>query len=93
MDYYHIEGFDDWCMYARNKYGLKIDTWVETPCSRSRQSVSQNYKKLKFSFECIIFLIDHLYGEGKRQDEVQSNLPHSKASNLTLLCHMPHRHF
>ena len=32
MDYYHIEGFQDWCMYARNKYGLKIDTWVETPC-------------------------------------------------------------
>ena len=25
VDYYHIEGFQDWSKYARNKYGLEID--------------------------------------------------------------------
>ena len=33
VDYYHIEGFWDCSMYVRNKYGVKIYTWVETPCS------------------------------------------------------------
>ena len=33
VDYYHIEGFWDCSMYVRNKYGVKIHTWVETPCS------------------------------------------------------------
>ena len=32
VDYYHIEGFWDCSMYVRNKYGVKIHTWVETPC-------------------------------------------------------------
>ena len=34
VDYYHIEGFWDCSMYVRNKYGVKIYTWVETPCMR-----------------------------------------------------------
>ena len=33
VDYYHIEGFWDCSMYVRNKYGVKIHTWVETPCT------------------------------------------------------------
>ena len=32
VDYYHIEGFWNCSMYVRNKYGVKIHTWVETPC-------------------------------------------------------------
>ena len=33
MDYYHIKGIQDWSIYAKNSYGLEIDTWVETPCT------------------------------------------------------------
>ena len=32
VDYYHIKGFQDWCMYKENKWGLGCDPWVETPC-------------------------------------------------------------
>ena len=38
VDYYHIEGFWDCSMYVRNKYGVKIHTWVETPCRYLPQS-------------------------------------------------------
>ena len=29
---YHIEGFQDWCMYSRNNHMLEIATWDEKPC-------------------------------------------------------------
>ena len=30
---YHVKGFWDCSIYSRNKWGLKIDTWVESPCT------------------------------------------------------------
>ena len=35
VNYCHVEGLQDQCIYARNKWVLEIDTWVETPCSWS----------------------------------------------------------
>ena len=32
---YHVEGFQDWCMYSRNNHMLEIATWDEKPCSMS----------------------------------------------------------
>ena len=32
VDYYHIGGFWNCSMHVRNKYGVKIYTWDETPC-------------------------------------------------------------
>ena len=32
MGFHHVEGFPDRFMYKKNKWGLKIVTWVEKPC-------------------------------------------------------------
>ena len=32
VDFYHVEGFQDWVMYLSRRYGLKIYTRDETPC-------------------------------------------------------------
>ena len=29
---YHVKGFQDCSIYSRNKWGMKIYTWVESPC-------------------------------------------------------------
>ena len=41
VDHYHIEGSWDCSMYVRNKYGVKIHTWVETPCTFKLPSNNQ----------------------------------------------------
>ena len=32
MGFHHVKGFPDRFMYKKNKWGLKIVTWVEKPC-------------------------------------------------------------
>ena len=53
VDYYHIEGFWDCSMYVRNKYGVKIHTWVETPCRKCRSKVGNSLRK---SFQNVLYL-------------------------------------
>ena len=94
MDYYHIEEFQDWCMYTRNKYALKIDTWVETPCTRQRgwytsgtlafcqlcSSIVSSPKEEPVASD-ICTVLDESHPESQRQREQRElHVPH------------PHRH-
>ena len=42
---YHIKGFHDCSIYSRNKWGLKIDTWVESPCMRYFKNLKSTWHK------------------------------------------------
>ena len=52
VDYYHIEGFWDFSMYVRIKYGLKIYTWIETPC----RSITHFFLLIKQFFPSLFVL-------------------------------------
>ena len=49
---YHIEGFQDWCMYSRNNHMLEITTWDEKPCTlfRPNNCFGHSINPLSISF-------------------------------------------